>query len=121
MNADTRKALIGSIAKWQAIVDGTGEDKGADNCPLCRRFDDEERYTDDEGRRRYRSCVTERGERCPVTLKTGMVSCEGSPYVQWTRLYHSFECGGPYVANTPERLAAAQAELAFLQSLLPKD
>src|SRR5262245_41236356 len=33
MDDETLEALNGSIAKWQAIVGGTGEDEGAENCP----------------------------------------------------------------------------------------
>jgi hypothetical protein len=38
MDEKTLEALKGSIRKWEAIVDGTGEDDGADNCPLCHMF-----------------------------------------------------------------------------------
>jgi len=35
MDIETLKALKGSIKKWERIVEGTGVDEGADNCPLC--------------------------------------------------------------------------------------
>lgn len=38
MEAETLIALQGSIAKWQAIVDGTGTEQGPANCPLCLKF-----------------------------------------------------------------------------------
>lgn len=101
MNAKTLKALRGSIAKWRAIVDGTGTDEGPDNCPLCLIF-------------RYDECID-----CPVAMKTGKDSCEGSPYVDlWIGTFPSFHWR-EYRADTSEREAAAQAELDFLISLLP--
>ena len=38
MDTKTLTALKGSIAKWEAIVAGTGEDRGTENCPLCAAF-----------------------------------------------------------------------------------
>ena len=35
MNKETKIAVEGSIKKWQNIVDGTGVDEQAKNCPLC--------------------------------------------------------------------------------------
>lgn len=38
MNAETLTALRGSIAKWEAIVAGTGEDKGTGKgCPVSEK------------------------------------------------------------------------------------
>lgn len=95
----TLKALKGSIAKWEAIVAGTGEDNGSDNCPLCDAFID-------------RFC-----EGCPVKQKTGLSFCGGSPYGEFSR--HSAVLGTNR-ATTPELVALAQAELDFLRSLLPE-
>jgi hypothetical protein len=66
MNKLTLKALKGSIAKWEAIVAGTGKDEGSRNCPLCKRFSD-------------LGC-TKRSEQCPVKIKTGYGNCLGTPY-----------------------------------------
>jgi hypothetical protein len=105
MNPQTLKALRGSIKKWEDICSGVGVDNGADNCPLCTRF-----YS--------RQC-----SGCPVMLKTGFDSCNGTPYAE--KWYYVVECDEkgkilcPAVANTPERLSAARAELRFLKSLLP--
>ena len=40
MNQATLTALRGSIAKWEHVVDGTGEENGARDCTLCQEFDD---------------------------------------------------------------------------------
>jgi hypothetical protein len=87
MDKTTLKALKGSIAKWEAIVAGTGHDNGGDNCPLCKMF-------------LYKEC-----HGCPVNEETGRKFCHGSPYEKWNE-YHS--------------VGHAQAELAFLKSLLPE-
>jgi hypothetical protein len=100
MDARTLEALKGSIAKWEAIVEGTNEDKGVYNCPLCQVFFDE---FDDEG---------EGCEGCPVKTKTGKPSCDDSPYVAW---------GGRAKATTDEDKQLAQAEVDFLRSLLPPE
>ncbi len=103
MNAKTLKALNGSIAKWEAIVTGTGVDAGPSNCPLCLAF------------RNFSmggvSCLG-----CPVRDTTGEDGCAGTPYEKWEDLAES----GQRKANTPELKKAARAELAFLKSLLPK-
>jgi hypothetical protein len=101
MDDETLAALKGSIAKWEAIVDGTGVDDGPDNCPLCEIF-----YA--------KECIG-----CPVALKSGYPGCSNTPYEdQWGQVFS--DCfTNIYRANTPERKVAAQAELHFLISLLP--
>jgi hypothetical protein len=93
MDAKTLKALRGSIAKWQAIVDGTGEDHGPRNCPLCKLF-----YFDGD-------C-----DGCPVRENTGVGSCVRTPYTDYV----------DSTEGSADESNAAQAELAFLQSLLPE-
>ena len=93
MNAKTLEALLGSIAKWQAIIAGTAEDYGRTNCPLCQMFWE----NDCDG--------------CPVKKKTGLEDCDGSPYEKIDKAY---KCG--YKQPPPE---LAKAELEFLKSLLP--
>ena len=95
MDARTRTALLGSIEKWQKIVDGTGEDKGSDNCPLCQEF----RY-------RYRC------HGCPVFSQTGQIGCRGTPYDDYESAEDNHDTDG--------RRAVAKAELAFLKCLLPE-
>jgi hypothetical protein len=105
MDAETLTALQGSIAKWQAIVDGTGEDLGCENCPLCAKFNrahlqldsDDDEYGDYDG---PVNCAG-----CPVAEATGRDFCDGSPYEQYLDLTRPLD-------------VAAQ-ELAFLKSLLP--
>lgn len=106
MPAETLKALKGSIAKWEAIVAGTGRDLGYHNCPLCSLFAENER------------CAG-----CPVSAKSGKSGCWGTPYQETVLMTH--EDGGVAIfpASHPrheESLASAQAELDFLRSLLPE-
>ncbi|KKM79723.1 hypothetical protein LCGC14_1347100 [marine sediment metagenome] len=63
LSARQAKALKGSILKWQKIVNGTGTDKGAENCPLCNIY-----YFD-------KYCVG-----CPVMAVTGKHSCNNTPF-----------------------------------------
>ena len=65
MDKRTLTVLKGSIKKWEGIVAGTIEDKGIENCPLCKEF-----YDDD--------C-----EGCPVADRTGQIHCLGSPYEEY--------------------------------------
>jgi hypothetical protein len=67
MDARTLEALKGSIAKWEAIVAGTGKDDGYFNCPLCKLFNDQGDDEDD--------CV-----KCPVFIRVRARYCENSPY-----------------------------------------
>lgn len=111
MDAKTLEALKGSIAKWQAIVDGTGEDRGFNNCPLCRLF----------GVSHYAEEINCRG--CPVFEKTGKHVCKGTPYYKWINIFDEIDWQYRYrekliVFNT-DLLYAALAELEFLKSLLP--
>jgi hypothetical protein len=101
MNAKTLTALRGSIAKWEAIVAGTGKDLGAANCPLCKMFfywDGEEMVGNCEG--------------CPVMEKTGQIRCAGSPYDEIENNIDPDEYHNEYHI-------AAQREVDFLRSLLP--
>jgi hypothetical protein len=102
MDAKTLEALEGSIAKWQAIVAGTGTDKGAADCPLCQIF----------------IIPNSSCKGCPVYEKTKYSVCKQTPYTnQWLPTIHS-----PFMQVTEEqRIAAAQAELDFLISLLPNE
>lgn len=100
MDPNTLEALRGSIAKWQAIVDGTGKDRGILNCPLCQLFHSGCR---DDG---VNGCTG-----CPVRQATGQRGCMGSPY----ELYYSAQEAG---AKDAMRKHAVE-ELAFLKTLLP--
>lgn len=109
MDKRTLTALEGSIAKWEAIVAGTEVDRGVDNCPLCREFS----HIDDP----------DTGDMCcgcPVSDRTGQSDCCETPYIDFANLLPWKKSGGGRdKATTPEQIAAAQAEVDFLKSLLP--
>lgn len=69
MTPETLTALRGSIAKWEAIVNGTGQDKGTKNCPLCQMFFN----------------VTGNCDGCPVKESSGQSGCDGTPYDHYDR------------------------------------
>ena len=100
MNKKTKKALEGSIKKWEKIVSGKGGDDGTDNCPLCLLF-----Y--------YDSCVG-----CPVSKSTGIRGCIDSPYNKFTahhqRMHNVFY---PYEIECKICERHAKAEVEFLKSL----
>jgi hypothetical protein len=104
MDEKTLTALQGSIAKWEAIVNGTGEDRGIDNCPLCREFH-EVFFSEDDREAGRLSC-----SGCPVAIAAREVGCYQTPYDEIARLEDD---------DTEEYAAAAKAELEFLRSLLP--
>ena len=111
MDAGTLEALKGSIRKWESIVEGTGLDRGPDNCPLCQKFN-----SDDEGENTHFMC-----DGCPVAKATGETGCHGSPYYEARPVVAlpRNTTGGYDFTNHPERLEACKAELEFLRSLLP--
>ena len=96
-------ALKGSIDKWQKIIDGKGEDRGGDDCSLCRDIED--------------SC-----DGCPVKKKTGYSQCHGSPYWDWFN-HHLTRHEGYFQRSNRCSICKrlAQKELDFLKSLLPKN
>lgn len=110
MDDKTRDALEGSIAKWQAIVNGTGRDEGTDNCPLCQMF-----YTE-QTRQEGISCIV-----CPVYFKTGFRYCRGSPYIAYSDYIEERYPGDMDYDETedPRAIALAQEELDFLMGLRP--
>jgi hypothetical protein len=59
---EQKKALRGSILKWQRIVNGTGTDEGPDNCPCCKKW-----Y--------FVGC-----NGCPIRTFTGESECISTPY-----------------------------------------
>jgi hypothetical protein len=104
MDAETLEALRGSIAKWEGIVNGSEVDKGCGNCPLCSKFVN----------------ATGDCDGCPVYELSGQQACSGTPYERWHRV-NPWPNKHPEwrAAKTKQHLAAAQAELEFLKSLLP--
>lgn len=103
MKPQTLKALRGSIKKWEDIVNGTGIDKYADNCPLCARFHPME-------------CVRPDGEECPVAA-AGHWYCSRTPYADWCE---SITGRSSRKAKDDESVMCAVLELEFLKSLLPR-
>lgn len=102
----SQEALEGSMKKWKRIVRSTnGRDDGAENCSLCQTY-----YYSDRG------C-----SRCPVSIKTGKSSCDGSPWQDWYDHMtedHDYE-DYPFQRQKgcKECLRLAKEELAFLESL----
>lgn len=108
----TLTALRGSIAKWEAIVAGTGVDNGITDCPLCTLFYPAKRENDGE------PCSRE----CPVVAVTNRSFCISSPYEAW--LKHHYLLGHHWddkKIRCEECIRLANEELSFLKSLLPKD
>lgn len=92
-------ALKASIEHWKRMKrDGPkGDDRPyAWECPLCQLF----------LRRSDGNC-----NGCPVQSRTGQAFCAGSPFQQ------AFDCFENYTSAWE---LAAQAEIEFLESLLPK-
>jgi hypothetical protein len=96
MDDRTRRALEGSIRKWEAIVAGTGKDLGASNCPLCAEFYDAVDVDEETGEE-----INCRG--CPVRDRTEHDLCGGSPYERYA----------------PGNREVAREMLDFLKSLRP--
>lgn len=101
MNAEALTALHRSIAKWKAIVAGTGTNDGPSDCPLCQLYNVNLPYNV--------KCIG-----CPVMDRTGLQLCAGSPYLR----YEEAEDEG---ADDEELKHFAKAELDFLRSLLPTE
>jgi len=98
MDEATLRALRGSIAKWRRVVnceEGTSYALEWRTCPLCVEF--------------YSMAEEQCCNGCPVMKRTGLSHCRGTPYASFSK-----------ALDNPTRLiAAAEAELAFLRSLLP--
>lgn len=106
MNKETKKALEGSIKKWEDIAAGRGLDAGPDNCPLCAIFFNE------------RGC----GD-CPVRLKADFGGCVNTPYSDWFNHHdedhelNTQDDGIRLFKGCTTCLEHAQAEVDFLKSL----
>lgn len=118
MDAKTLKALKASIAKWEMnattartscasnsyiMVGEFSEDgvigMGDEGCPLCGLFF-------------KKSC---RG--CPISQKTKQIGCNGTPFRDVDDLA---PVDGVFIASEA-LVAACEAEVAFLRSLLPAE
>lgn len=102
MDAETLEALKGSIAKWEAIVAGTGTDEGPGNCPLCQMFIDNFKCSG-----------------CPVAQAVNDHGCGSTPYDLYSQADEEWELDE--AERSANMAAAAKAELDFLKSLLPKE
>lgn len=106
MDAKTKRALIGSLKKWEEIIEGKRNDNGWRDCPLCGLFFDD-------------GC-----SGCPVSEKAGRRQCLGTPYTDWDNANREEQTelvGEVYLVMGvigPKTMAAAIAEHAFLESLL---
>ena len=96
MKKEVLDALMGSIKKWEKIVDGTGTNRGRSNCPLCQMFNN--------------PC-----QGCPVMKRTGKKYCDGTPYEKYERYYWAKD-----KTDKKKLKRFALLELKFLKSLLPK-
>lgn len=102
MTAKALKALKASIAHWRRLAEGKerkGERPGRSDCALCDAFID----------RGMCGC-----EGCPVAAHTTLPSCLNTPF---RAAYEAWWIRG---ASSPRFRKAAQRELVFLESLLPK-
>lgn len=107
-DAETLKALKGSISKWKSIVEGTGVDHGTANCNLCQLFMPNEDGFDCRG--------------CPAKVGDDQ-HCDCTPYEAWCdhhRLAHRTIFRTRLIPECAECVKLAKEELKFLQGLLPK-
>ena len=109
MRPDTLEALNSSIEHWTKIVAGDEGSEGASNCALCALF----------------TCIKLNFENddyttCPVQEYTGREGCEGTPYEYFNMVGERTNNSFAKWAKSPNVVKAAQDELDFLKSLLPK-
>ena len=100
------KALKGSIKKWEKIVNGTGADWGASNCPLCKLYYGFEDF--------HVKCSTS----CPIA-KLHEESCRDTPFQEWIAVQIEKKEFG-YRPETAKEIKLAKAELRFLKRLYSK-
>ena len=122
MRPDTLEALNSSIEHWTKIVAGEEGSEGAANCALCALFSDEVPNDDTTG---YITCIKLNFENddyttCPVQEYTGREGCEGTPYEYFNMVGERTNNSFAKWAKSPNVVKAAQDELDFLKSLLPK-
>ena len=91
---EQKKALRGSIRKWVKIVNGTGTDEGASNCPCCLKWNNiHNEYDECKG--------------CPIMEFTGKSGCKDTPH----ELYIDFS------VPVSENQELAISELNFLRAI----
>jgi len=114
MNPEILDALNDSIAHWERLASGKrkpNESVGIYDCALCRMFN---KHSEDGSDTRCKGC--------PVKEKTGIRFCKATPFVRAEEITEDLEIyDSPEEAmNSSEFKEAAQEELEFLKSLLPK-
>lgn len=67
---DTIQRLKKSIKKWEDIAYNNKTDSGAEDCPLCEKFNN------------AKDCKIYRGV-CPVAYFTGYHWCRNTPFTYW--------------------------------------
>ena len=104
MNKQTLRALKQSIKKWKRIVARIGKDHGWTDCALCE--------------------LGEGCRGCPVNKDGKHSACDNTPYEQWYNhhaiIHPDSHLSDGYKIECKICERHAKAELAFLQSLLPK-
>ncbi len=102
-----KKAMEGSIKKWEAIVRG-GQDDGIDNCPLCKLY-----FKND--------C-----KRCNVYVYKERNYCRDTPYDAWrkhqehnhtSKVLHADPPGDQYLIECNDCVPLAWAMLEFLNKV----
>ncbi len=100
MNRKTKKALKGSIAKWEKIVSGKGVDEGWNNCLLCEMF------------------IEDDCKKCPVDTREKGMGCSITPYITWVNHQEDeHKMDMPWKVECDECKEIAQKEVNFLKSL----
>lgn len=105
MDPETVNALNGSIKKWERVLSEGTDGTNWMDCPLCLLFWE-------------KNC-----NGCPVRDRTGRPICQGSPFEQYADARDAVDGDGVDemdIGEEPSVIAAAQAELDFLKSLLPR-
>jgi hypothetical protein len=89
---DTKLLLLSIFVKWNPIAMGCCEDKGSDNCPLCKYYGV--------------NCIL-----CPIFKKTNEIYCVTTPYTKFVNTS----------PKNPAIYDAIEEEIEFLISLLDKE
>jgi len=106
-------AIEESTQKWLRILNEGFSDRGGENCALCKRFTMicEMRHEDGSI------------EECPVYESTGNIQWVNTPYYAWIKHhweYHLHSSQKKVEEGCAECEELAEAEVAFLKSLLPE-
>ena len=105
-------ALKASIEKWKLIAEGKEVSCFGDSCALCKACNAEEDCSLDDNRERH---------LCPVFAATGISQCRHTPWMSFLATATEDEVNGGLRADKPGSIEAAQAEVKFLENLLPKN